>query len=392
MVLMGINFVQSSRSTISVNTLPKNRVRRRIITNRADLRNMQPNDSAVDLSPNTQLGRRIAYWALLRNQRWEHNGGDREDFDEHGLVTYYHMCTYYNIQRVKRGQTSKLHPLETRLRMNDDGSPVEDLSIPRAFLLPGVGLEFRRRDGKGSTNRPLAVQVAPYAPVNRDDERFCYSALLLHTPWPVGGEDHLLRAAAIGTAEPEDLTAVEMFKRWLPRMAPYVQRAIEGEEHTQTMLETNGQCRDGAEVATDTVEGFDDEGCNEPMDADDSEDAQPTVDPELENIAPAEWDAKDYKKMVHWNVSLEKYATTKQFLELQKVKLFEQVSITCESLNNRYKVSNLGYLSSYLLRLVPNLSIYSCTSCDRFRPQLCTLVPHINGSHSRYILFDMSRS
>ena len=37
------------------------------------------------------------------------------------------------------------------------------------------------------------VNLCPYVPVNDSDERPCYSTLLIHIPWPWGGEEEILR-------------------------------------------------------------------------------------------------------------------------------------------------------------------------------------------------------
>ena len=42
----------------------------------------------------------------------------------------------------------------------------------------------------------MVINVCPFIPINNDDERSAYSTLLIHTPWPEGGEDSLLDTEA----------------------------------------------------------------------------------------------------------------------------------------------------------------------------------------------------
>lgn len=41
--------------------------------------------------------------------------------------------------------------------------------------------------------KPMVIRMCPYIPVDHDDESSAYSTLLLHIPWPVGGEKMILR-------------------------------------------------------------------------------------------------------------------------------------------------------------------------------------------------------
>ena len=41
--------------------------------------------------------------------------------------------------------------------------------------------------------KDCVVNLCPYIPVNDIDERLCYSTLLVHIPWPCGGEANILR-------------------------------------------------------------------------------------------------------------------------------------------------------------------------------------------------------
>ena len=41
--------------------------------------------------------------------------------------------------------------------------------------------------------KDCVVNLCPYVPVNDGDERSCYSTLLVHIPWPWGGEEEILR-------------------------------------------------------------------------------------------------------------------------------------------------------------------------------------------------------
>ena len=73
-------FVRSTRASIAVNTLPRDQVGRRVV-GAEQLGTLDDDESAIDMRPTTQLGRRRAYELLLEHQRAiaEQHGSDDDD-------------------------------------------------------------------------------------------------------------------------------------------------------------------------------------------------------------------------------------------------------------------------------------------------------------------------
>ena len=66
--LLNQSFVLSSRDVISINPLPKAFVNLLLINNRSKLNGMDNSESAVEVGPNTQLGRRNVYHEFVKKQ------------------------------------------------------------------------------------------------------------------------------------------------------------------------------------------------------------------------------------------------------------------------------------------------------------------------------------
>lgn len=331
MTLLNLPFVHSSRDTVKVNTLPAERVIRRIVVDMAELDGMDPDASAVDVTPTTQLGRRLAYAALARQQDAVYEHGNCE-------VTFYHILTHYRMTKPRkppvrarisgsssdeedeteggadrpggrRPEMENKFPLTTLLGMTEDGSP--DGFGPSKFFLPDVGVLFTR------ISKALVVQLSPYIPTNEADERFCFSMLLLHTPWPGGGERHLLGE---GTEASPTRTAVDVFERRKPTLHRYVLRTLDANRRSENIMANMGQPVGGADDAdeVDSLEqlGEDAAGFDE-MDMDEAG-ARP-VDHELENVELADDDSPHVlpidSSRVRVNLSLMDEARCARFMQ-----------------------------------------------------------------------------
>jgi hypothetical protein len=203
MGILGKPFVQCPRLTVRLNTEHVDKVSRKI-KNKKELRKLEPSESAIDYGPETQLGRRAVYHELVKHQR--------SNFDD-CKVTFYHVTVYY---RVVNNERSSVQDLKQLLEMNDDGSPAA--TSPSKFKLPGTDLVFSvlteptMYQSVYKNSRPKVIELIPYIPVDANNESFCYSALLLHTPWPLEGEIGLLARENIHRidVDMDDDTAVRM--------------------------------------------------------------------------------------------------------------------------------------------------------------------------------------
>jgi hypothetical protein len=155
---------------------------------------------------------------------------------------------------------------------------------PPAFLLPDVNLVFRQRLSKTDLNKPQVIQLCPYIAVDETDERFCFSALLIHSPWPRNTE-----ASILTDANDISITAVAAFAARRERFHPYVARSLEACRHSQQNRANTGEPREGADA--DVHINADDLGqptLNTDLDAaanvDGDEDSPTALNPHLPNV------------------------------------------------------------------------------------------------------------
>ena len=81
-------------------------------------------------------------------------------------------------------ENKKVYPAPALLRIDDRGIIIST-SKNHKFMINSTVYTRLRKD--------CVINLCPYVPVNDSDERSCYSTLLVHIPWPSGGEEELLR-------------------------------------------------------------------------------------------------------------------------------------------------------------------------------------------------------
>ena len=133
---------------------------------------LEDSDSAVECGLNSAMGKRMAYQLLVIQQR--------ENYDGKCNITIYSLYTSYNVSVA----STKVYPAPSLLHVDDGGIIISTLKNHK-FMIQNTVYTRLRKD--------CVVNLCPYVPVNDSDERSCYSTLLVHIPWPWGGEEEILR-------------------------------------------------------------------------------------------------------------------------------------------------------------------------------------------------------
>ena len=133
-------------------------------------RKLADTDSAIESGHNSNLGRRNAYESLAFQQRM--------NFEGVCFVTYYSLLTFYTISvdRNKNKSKVKCPPL---LTLDKYGIIMNSVGTNK-FIINGTICTRLRKD--------TVVNLCPYVPINHCDEVSCFSNLLMHLPWSLGGE------------------------------------------------------------------------------------------------------------------------------------------------------------------------------------------------------------
>lgn len=138
------------------------------------LSNLKKSDSAISNSPTSQMGRRSAYQNLMVQQR--------SVFGQCN-VTIYSVCTSYRIQKAPQNNLKKILDSPPLLTMDNVGIIHLNEKTKKFQVNDIIYIRLRKN---------TIVNVCPYVPLNSEDEKSCYSTLLIHTPWPMEGEKCLL--------------------------------------------------------------------------------------------------------------------------------------------------------------------------------------------------------
>ena len=133
---------------------------------------LEDTDTAIVSGLNSALGKRQAYELLMCQQR-ESNGGICH-------ITFFSLLTSYSLSPAK----TKVFPSPPLLALNCEGIIILNSSTKK-FNVGEIVYTRHKKD--------CVINLCPHIPVNDTDERSCYSTLLVHTPWPIEGEQSILR-------------------------------------------------------------------------------------------------------------------------------------------------------------------------------------------------------
>mmetsp|Transcript_16691 Transcript_16691/g.28000 ORF Transcript_16691/g.28000 Transcript_16691/m.28000 type:complete len:952 (-) Transcript_16691:144-2999(-) len=170
--LLNLDIVKSSVTVINVNPLHRRFISRNLIVDSDTLDVMHDDDTASTSGIGSQLGRRNAYSILCNQQRFTYNGVCH--------ITFYILLTYYSLNNPTPTDRNRPSP-PPLLLLATDGSIVDP---PSKFVIDNISFALKRNQA--------VINLSPAPAYDPADERSCYATLLMHLPWPPGGESNLL--------------------------------------------------------------------------------------------------------------------------------------------------------------------------------------------------------
>lgn len=211
---------------------------------------MADTDSAIESDPNSNLGRRNAYEYLALQQR--------TDFKGVCFVTYYSLLTSYTIS-VDRNKNKSMVKCPPLLTLDKYGIIMNSVGTNK-FIINGTIYTRLRKD--------TVVNLCPYVPMNHCDEVSCFSNLLMHLPWPLGGESCLIPVGLSAT----QFYAVVLEQNLFPE---YVQCTLEKFQHSDIIRKNVGIICNSERIEANECIDFDTEeisyGYNTNMDKNETE-------------------------------------------------------------------------------------------------------------------------
>jgi hypothetical protein len=162
--LLGLPFVLSSRLSINLNSLHRDKLYLKVKTTRDQLELLEEDDNPYDYSPSTQIGLRNAYAALVLQQISKHAACH---------ITFFVMVTMYTLKPTTAARNMSL-AAEVEVPLLELSNSTASLNnAPKTFVINNVTYTKRRKDA--------AVNLCPHVPISEACETSCYSNLLLHT-------------------------------------------------------------------------------------------------------------------------------------------------------------------------------------------------------------------
>ena len=238
-IISDVDLVQSSRTTINVNTLKDSKLANPIvISNEAALNQMDGDDSVVIEKSSQVSTYRLAYGILCKYQKTE--------FPESSNFTFYEFLSTFQVKEVNeedenKKKTKSKGPYEIKISENGFISNAE------TFVHDGYRYTAMRKR--------VILNMSPYIPFNPNCEKSAFNTLLLYSDWGLNGESGILHG---------EVDAVTRLKNAFDELPDYVQRSIRNIQRSEEVLASSGDPLNGElESCEEAAENFDDLFINE---------------------------------------------------------------------------------------------------------------------------------
>jgi hypothetical protein len=147
---------------------------KKILFSHNELGDLEETATAVDSGPNSAIGKRNAYGALVAQQY--------KNFEGKCEVTFFSLLTSYTLSIASK-VTGKVLEEPPYLKLDPNGVIIRSSENGKFQIGNIVYTSVRKLN---------VVNLCPFVPLSYNDERSCYSTLLVHSVWPMQGEDGLL--------------------------------------------------------------------------------------------------------------------------------------------------------------------------------------------------------
>ena len=216
-LIFGIDLVKSTRDVENVNPLHREKMKRVVELEKEKLDMMNDEDEPYQVGVKSHLGKRSAYQLLMQQQRSNHNGQCN--------ITFYAMLVNFTLGTYK--------PNTIRTKAVLDQIPLIDIN--EYGIVTNCDGDFKIGDIIfKKRQKPAVLNLCPYIPVDHKSETSCYATLLLHVPWPNGGEHAIVN---------DSISAVDKFNELLKDgdMPKYTLPLLQKAEKTEKLFQNNSR-------------------------------------------------------------------------------------------------------------------------------------------------------
>jgi len=228
-IISDVDLVQSSRTTININTLKDTKLANPIvISTDAILKTMDSDDSVVIDRSSNAATHRHAYGRLLQNQK--------TNYPDSPIFTFYEFLSTFHVKEVSEEEESKK---KTKTR-----GPYEiKVDETNGFISNADSFVFNGYRYVAMKKRVI-LNMSPYIPFDPNKENSAFSTLLLYSDWGLNGEAGILQG---------EVDAVTRLKIALPTLPDYVQQSIRAVQRSEEVLADSGDPSTDTTLSEDEV-------------------------------------------------------------------------------------------------------------------------------------------
>jgi len=204
--LLKEKFVKTSIKVININTLPYHKIDQVVSRkkNKTNNKNNNENESVLYSGPKSQIGRRIAYSEICDEQIIKFGKC---------LLTLYSLLSSYDIHSHSEYSEKILNKIthineyeEIITISKTDGLIISPKNMKRFKTNNFVFTKYRKN---------VVINLRPSIKVDYNNELFVYSTLILHCPFPHGGEKEILKINETAFQKFNELKSNNMIPEYL---------------------------------------------------------------------------------------------------------------------------------------------------------------------------------
>ena len=217
-VIGKLPLVKKTREVISVNTMKD--ISYSLITEKEMIENLNEDEDASNITPASQLGKRLAYEKFIIKQI--------EQYPNQKYIDFYTFLSCFRTGKYKETteSTEKKKSKLLEIPLFDFDSKEHIIKNGKSFVIDEIYFTIRKI--------PAVVSLNPYFPVNENKEESAYSILLLHSQLDKDGFKNILR---------ESNTAIQRLKilKEEKKLPDWVLISLKRRKHSDNMQDNVGQ-------------------------------------------------------------------------------------------------------------------------------------------------------
>jgi hypothetical protein len=175
-LLLDLDLVEKTREVDNINPLHRNQLSKNVEIDTIKLQNMDGEDKPYKAGLKSHSGKRQAYELLMKQQRTDWGNCH---------ITFYALLANFTMAEFNSNTKTQSKLSLPPLLHIDEWGKIANTDID-SFRIENIVFKKRKKNA--------VLNPCPYIPIDKLSDVSCYATLLLHVPWPPGGEADIAKS------------------------------------------------------------------------------------------------------------------------------------------------------------------------------------------------------